>query len=296
MSLGVRGRPTKETAANRSHSQRWRGWGWGSDLTGIGGSYGIHLDAAQRAAAELGLAHAREAQSIPWEAVRLLFSPEFKTPANKAAIEDIWKNVDSGVRSVDDARRAIRDLAGGFDEPSWNGSGPRYTPDEIRSYHEIGMVGDGVPGRGAGPLDGGARGGTPAGPPLGRIGNPTALAQEGAPGTLKAAVSIPENEAPVVHLFTGVSDFSSLVHESFHVWRRFLDDADLVGKSYSVEAEEAFSRAGEPASRPHCTTDLTFGSPKASPSLGRIWILGSICNRRLQPQLPGARKESSPSS
>jgi DNA repair protein RadC len=72
-----------------------------------------------------------------------------------------------------------------------------------------------------------------------------------ADGVVKAAVTLDEAERAVLHLFTGKTDVSSLLHESFHVWRRMLPEADLAilekhfGDVRSVKAEEAFSRAGE---------------------------------------------------
>jgi hypothetical protein len=68
---------------------------------------------------------------------------------------------------------------------------------------------------------------------------------------VKAAVSFAKGERPVVHMFAGRTDFSSLTHESFHVWRRLLpEDAQSVlakhfGDFSTVSAEERAARAFE---------------------------------------------------
>jgi len=62
-------------------------------------------------------------QSITWEAVRGLFTPDFKTAANKKLVENIWKEYKSGKATIDETRQRIVDTAGGIRNPSWFGSG-----------------------------------------------------------------------------------------------------------------------------------------------------------------------------
>ncbi len=70
-------------------------------------------------------------------------------------------------------------------------------------------------------------------------------------GVIQGAVSFSPHERPVVHLFTGAANVSTLVHESAHIWRRTLGEGDLVvlqkhfGEVGSRAAEEKFSRQFE---------------------------------------------------
>lgn len=94
----------------------------GSSVYGTSGTYGIYADAYRLAAKERGLLP-REMQSITWEAIRGLFTPEFKTAANKKLVESIWKEYKSGKATIDETRQRIVDSAGGIRNPSWYGSG-----------------------------------------------------------------------------------------------------------------------------------------------------------------------------
>jgi hypothetical protein len=98
-----------------------------SSVTGVQGTYGLTADATSDAARQLGLL-AREAQSSTWEPVRELFSPSFKSATKRGtgvSIDDIWRAVDRGEMSVEQARRQVLEAAGGIGEPSWlrRGSG-----------------------------------------------------------------------------------------------------------------------------------------------------------------------------
>lgn len=87
--------------------------------TGSRGLYGIHAEAYRRAAAERGLLP-RQMQSITWEGIRGLFSPEFKREKGaKKEIDNVW---DKG-RDREEILRTIYDRAGGIETPSW------YAPD-----------------------------------------------------------------------------------------------------------------------------------------------------------------------
>lgn len=92
----------------------------GSSKTGVQGTYGLNADGYRDAAVEGGRLP-REMQSITWEGVRGLFPPRFKTEANLAAIDDVWRQVQRGRISEDEARERIFDLAGGMREPDWHG-------------------------------------------------------------------------------------------------------------------------------------------------------------------------------
>lgn len=91
----------------------------GTNLTGLSGTYAIHQEAYVRAAEARGVLP-REMQSITWEAIRGLFTPDYKgKKANVQAIDAIWKRVDDGEISVDEARAQVLEHAGGFKMPDW---------------------------------------------------------------------------------------------------------------------------------------------------------------------------------
>ena len=90
-----------------------------SAITGAKGTYGLYADAYRQAAAEVGVLP-REMQSITWEAIRGLFSPQFKgQQSNVDAIENIWKRYDEGTISIEQAREEIFDVAGNIDNAAW---------------------------------------------------------------------------------------------------------------------------------------------------------------------------------
>ncbi|SFV19421.1 DUF7178 family protein [Bradyrhizobium arachidis] len=89
-----------------------------SAVTGVQGTYGLVADATRQFAKEYGMLP-RAAQSATWEPIRELFPADWKTAKNATAVDDIWKAVDRGELSVDQARRAIFDVAGGIGTPEW---------------------------------------------------------------------------------------------------------------------------------------------------------------------------------
>lgn len=89
-----------------------------SSLTGQRGTYGLYADAYRDAAQQVGILP-REMQSITWEAIRGLFSPQFKTEANAQAVNDIMRQYRSGKITLDQARQRVVDFAGGIDNPAW---------------------------------------------------------------------------------------------------------------------------------------------------------------------------------
>jgi GNAT superfamily N-acetyltransferase len=114
-------------------------------------------------------------QSITWEAVRGLFTPEFKTAGNKKLVENIWKEYKSGKATLDETRQRIVDTAGGIRNPSWFGSGgaavaenaPSVNPRQLPSAGNMGESGANTGGgsnlSGAGASEVGAQRFMPAG-------------------------------------------------------------------------------------------------------------------------------------
>jgi hypothetical protein len=90
----------------------------GTNQTGVSGSYPLYYEAYKRAAEARGVLP-REMQSITWEAVRGLYTEGFKSKENKAAIDALWKQVDSGKLTVDEARKQLLEKAGGIEHPDW---------------------------------------------------------------------------------------------------------------------------------------------------------------------------------
>jgi len=121
-----------------------------SGVSGAVGAYGLYADAYRAAAAEAGVLP-REMQSITWEAVRGLFTPQYKgQKKNQETIANIWKRYDAGDIMIDQARQEIFDAAGGINRAAWEGTGPdNPTVEQNRSLADPGNIpGTGVPGTG----------------------------------------------------------------------------------------------------------------------------------------------------
>jgi hypothetical protein len=87
--------------------------------TGSKGAYGVYADAYRQAAERLGLLP-RQLQSITWEGVRGLFSPEQKRD-NQFYNDnwDIWNRFKRGDIDADTARRLVLQHGGGIEPPQW---------------------------------------------------------------------------------------------------------------------------------------------------------------------------------
>jgi len=108
----------------------------GSSLDGIHGTYPLNAEAYRKAGATRGTLP-REMQSITWEGVRSLFPETFKTAKNVDAVKEIWRAVDAGQISAEQARRLIVERAGGFRAPDWAGrGGPVYDARRHSTYKD----------------------------------------------------------------------------------------------------------------------------------------------------------------
>jgi hypothetical protein len=95
-----------------------------SSVTGAQGTYGLYAEAYRRAAAKRGVLP-REMQSITWEAVRGLFPDTYKTAENTQQIDGIWLRYRRGQLSLEEARDAVIESAGGINAPEWERAGLR---------------------------------------------------------------------------------------------------------------------------------------------------------------------------
>jgi hypothetical protein len=92
--------------------------------TGSRGLYGLYAEAYRRAAAQAGILP-RQMQSITWEGVRGLFSPEQKRNANLVqSVNQVWDQYRGGQIDAPTARATITELAGGINAPEWTGRSP----------------------------------------------------------------------------------------------------------------------------------------------------------------------------
>lgn len=101
-----------------------------SSTDGLSGTYVLNAEPYRRVGAQRGVLP-RKVQSIAWEVGRSVFPDTFKTKANMKLVDNLWKLVEGGAISADDARRKIIQLSGGFKVPDWfsqspvaRGSGP----------------------------------------------------------------------------------------------------------------------------------------------------------------------------
>ena len=112
--------PTKEQQAKLNLRE---GEDWvpakSSAVTGQRGTYAFYAEAYRRAAAERDLLP-RQMQSITWEAVRGLFSADFKgQEKNVMMIRSIWEEYRNGTKSIDDVRDEIEKAADYITPPTW---------------------------------------------------------------------------------------------------------------------------------------------------------------------------------
>src|SRR5262245_2449285 len=100
---------------------------------GVQGTYGFTADATRMAAADQGLIP-RGMQSATWEPVRTMFE-NIKTAKGKQAVDDIWRAVDRGELSPEQARQRIFEYAGGVRLPEWAQPGAVFSdPRGLSTY------------------------------------------------------------------------------------------------------------------------------------------------------------------
>jgi thioredoxin reductase len=91
-----------------------------NSFTGDKGTYGLYAEAGRRAAKDLGILP-RQLQSVVWEAIRGLFSPEQKRDKNFiASIDKIWKDYENEKITLPEARAKILETSGGIRPPEWS--------------------------------------------------------------------------------------------------------------------------------------------------------------------------------
>lgn len=93
---------------------------------GLYGTYWIYQEAAQRAAKQFALDRpqwqlkVREVQSITWEAIRSIYSPNFKADNGKVQmVRDIWLDYQNGNATHADTFKRAVEADGGIRPPTW---------------------------------------------------------------------------------------------------------------------------------------------------------------------------------
>ena len=111
--------------------------GSSSKITGLNGVYSLYEEAYRRAANERGVLP-REMQSITWEAVRGLFRPEYKSQkSNVKVVDNIWKQYNKKLITLDQAREAVYEHAQDINPPDWErSSGGIPEGDEASTYEK----------------------------------------------------------------------------------------------------------------------------------------------------------------
>ncbi len=123
--------------------------GSSSGFTGLRGAYAIYMAAYKQAAKERNILP-REMQSITWEAVRGLFSSDYKR-VFKPKVRAIWQQYKDGLITQERAQQEILKLTGGVNAPSWT-SAPKtetfestYTGPARERLKEVGKAADSTP-------------------------------------------------------------------------------------------------------------------------------------------------------
>lgn len=236
--------------------------GPGSAVTGSEGTYGIYAEAYRRAAADRGIL-AREMQSITWEAVRTLYTADFKNAKNVAAVDAIWQEFKDGRISLDEARQRSSDYAGGIGRPEWadTPAGPdgAATREARDTTYEERLSDEGVPGSGS----------ISVRPASGRRARGRVAARNPAPPVaetlyqeLRGSITFRAGERPLIEMFQA-ADLSTFQHEFGHYllralkedaavnpeaaadWQTVKDYLGVEGDTLTVEQEEKWARSWE---------------------------------------------------
>lgn len=147
-------RPLSQT--NLEVIQNFGGVGSSSSAVyGTNGTYGMYSEAYARAAKERGVLP-REMQSITWEGIRGMFSPEFKRAegaviktGKDGKIDSVWKQYKRGKIDESEARQQISEIVGGIKHPGWLRSDPTGTQKLGPSSYEGELPAVRVSGRAA---------------------------------------------------------------------------------------------------------------------------------------------------
>jgi hypothetical protein len=200
--------------------------GTGSRPLGYVGTYPIHHQAGQIVAKELGVLP-RELQSMTWETIRTLFRN--KSPLMKSKVSAIWEEFLNGSISKTDAWKKIEDVAGGMKQPDWiqDLEGAKYgrqTFSDLEFPNEFNKFDSMI-----------------------ELPNKDLLLQE-EDGIARAWYNEANRQ---INFISGMSNFSSMVHETFHDWATMLkpEHQELLARAFgdmtTVEAKEAAARAFE---------------------------------------------------
>ena len=91
-----------------------------TNSTGLIGTYAVHMQSYLELAEELGI-FPRQLQSVTWEVIRELFSPESKRGDVVELTRSVWKDYNNGLLNEHETRKRILEIAapGGISLPSW---------------------------------------------------------------------------------------------------------------------------------------------------------------------------------
>jgi len=95
------------------------GSGPSSSVLGVQGTYPIHADAYREAASGRGMLP-RQMQSVTWEGVRGMFSPEAKRNEGFVdSVNDLFVQYRNGKLPLEDLQQAVLKISGGIEVPDW---------------------------------------------------------------------------------------------------------------------------------------------------------------------------------
>ncbi len=216
---------------------------------GYSGTYPVYHQAGINAAERAGVLP-REMQSITWETVRSLFA--VKSPKAKAEVAQIWADAASGKINRAEAWNRLLEKSGGIGDPNWLPD-LRSASATRSSYLEGDVLGASGVSKSAG-MVGGDGSNIAANASRLESGESKLIVPDEVNILLQEGYNLDpkgfyDKASQTLGFFTGKSDFSTTVHESFHAWTDSLKDV------HKAALEKQFGKIG--------TTEYFEGSARA---------------------------------